>query len=36
MERKWTDGQPYERSRRLKHVAELENKELYKEFSKEY
>ncbi len=24
---KWTDGQPYERSRRLKHVQEIENKE---------
>ena len=24
---KWTDGQPYERSRRLKHVQELENRE---------
>jgi hypothetical protein len=24
---KWTDGQPYERSRRLKHVQEMENKE---------
>jgi hypothetical protein len=27
MEKKWTNGQPYERSRRLKHVQELENKE---------
>lgn len=24
---KWTDGKPYERSRRLKHVQELENRE---------
>jgi hypothetical protein len=24
---KWTDGQPYERSRRLKHLQEMENKE---------
>jgi hypothetical protein len=31
MEKKWTDGQPYERSRRLKHVIELENKEFGKE-----
>ena len=31
MERKWTTGQPYERSRRLKHVQELENKEFGKE-----
>ena len=27
MEWKWTKGEPYERSRRLKHVAILENKE---------
>jgi hypothetical protein len=27
MEWKWTKGEPYERSRRLKHVQELENKE---------
>ena len=31
MERKWTDGQPYERSRRLKHMIEIENKELNKD-----
>lgn len=31
MEKKWTDGKPYERSRRLKHVAEMENKEFSKE-----
>lgn len=30
MERKWTNGEPYERSRRLKHVAELENKQFSK------
>jgi len=24
---KWTDGQPYERSRRLKHLQEMENQE---------
>ena len=30
MERKWTNGEPYERSRRLKHLAELENKEFTK------
>jgi hypothetical protein len=28
MERKWTNGEPYERSRRLKHVAELETKDV--------
>ena len=31
MEWKWTKSEPYERSRRLKHVAELENKEFSKE-----
>lgn len=31
MEWKWTKGEPYERSRRLKHVMELENKEFSKE-----
>lgn len=31
MERKWTDNQPYERSRRLKHVQELENKSFSEE-----
>ena len=28
---KWTKGEPYERSRRLKHVEELENEEFTKE-----
>jgi hypothetical protein len=27
MEKKWTNGKPYERSRRLKHLQQLENKE---------
>ena len=27
MEWKWTKGEPYERSRRLKHVQDIENKE---------
>jgi len=31
MEWKWTKGEPYERSRRLKHVQELENKEFSKQ-----
>jgi hypothetical protein len=31
MEWKWTKGESYERSRRLKHVQELENKEFSKE-----
>ena len=31
MEWKWTKGEPYERSRRLKHLQELENKEFSKE-----
>lgn len=31
MERKWTDGQPYERSRRLKHLIQMENEEYAKE-----
>jgi len=31
MERKWTNGEPYERSRRLKHVIEMETKEFSKE-----
>jgi len=31
MEWKWTKGEPYERSRRLKHVQELENKQFSKE-----
>ncbi len=30
MEWKWTKGEPYERSRRLKHVQELENEEFSK------
>ena len=28
---KWTKGEPYERSRRLKHVQELENKQFSKD-----
>jgi hypothetical protein len=32
MERKWTNGKPYERSRRMKHVQEIENKEFSKQF----
>ncbi len=31
MEWKWTKGEPYERSRRLKHVQELENKQFSEE-----
>ena len=31
MEWKWTKGEPYERSRRLKHVQEIENKEFSQE-----
>jgi hypothetical protein len=31
MEWKWTNGEPYERSRRLKHMVEQENKEFSKE-----
>jgi hypothetical protein len=34
MEWKWTKGEPYERSRRLKHVQELENKEFSQEMEK--
>ena len=34
MELKWTNGQPYERSRRLKHIEEIENKEFSKELEK--
>lgn len=30
-ERKWTDGQPYERSRRMKHQLEMEDEEYKKE-----
>ena len=33
MEWKWTKGEPYERSRRLKHVQEIENKEFSKELA---
>ena len=35
MEWKWTKGEPYERSRRLKHVAEIENQEFNKEVEKD-
>jgi len=35
MESKWTNGEPYERSRRLKHCAELENQEFTKEVEKD-
>jgi hypothetical protein len=31
MEWKWTNGKPYERSRRMKHVQEIENKEFSKQ-----
>ena len=31
MNRKWTYGQPYERSRRMKHQIQLENEEYVKE-----
>jgi len=31
MEWKWTKGEPYERSRRQKHVQEIENKEFSKD-----
>ncbi len=31
MEWKWTKGEPYERSRRLKHVQELDNKQFSKD-----
>jgi hypothetical protein len=34
MEKKWTNGKPYERSRRLKHVQEIENNEFSKELEK--
>lgn len=30
MNSKWTDGQPYERSRRMKHQIEIENQEFSK------
>ena len=35
MEWKWTKGEPYERSRRLKHVQELENKQFSKDMETE-
>jgi len=35
MEWKWTKGEPYERSRRQKHVIELENKEFSEELEKD-
>jgi len=31
MEKKWTDGQPYERSRRLKHQIKLESEKFSKD-----
>jgi hypothetical protein len=31
---KWTDGQPYERSRRLKHQIQMENEEFSKNMDK--
>ena len=31
---KWTDGQPYERSRRMKHQIEMENQEFSKNMEK--
>jgi hypothetical protein len=31
MEWKWSNGKPYERSRRLNHIVEIENKEFTKE-----
>ena len=31
MEWKWTKGEPYERSRRLKHLQEVDNKQFSKE-----
>jgi hypothetical protein len=34
MEWKWTDGQPYERSRRMKHQIQLENENFSKEQEK--
>ena len=30
MNRKWTDGQPYERSRRMKHQIQMEQEEFSK------
>ena len=35
MEWKWTKGEPYERSRRLKHVVEIENKQFSKELEQD-
>ena len=31
MEWKWSNGKPYERTRRLKHIEEIENKEFVKD-----
>jgi hypothetical protein len=31
MEKKWTDGQPYERSRRMKHQTKIENEKFSKD-----
>jgi len=31
---KWTDGQPYERSRRMKHQIQMENEEFKKDMDK--
>lgn len=35
MEWKWTKGEPYERSRRLKHSIEIENKQFSKELEQD-
>jgi hypothetical protein len=35
MEWKWTKGEPYERSRRLKQVVEIENQQFSKEVEKD-
>ena len=35
MEWKWTRGEPYERTRRMKHQQEIENKEFSKETEKD-
>jgi hypothetical protein len=34
MERKWTDGKPYERTRRMKHQIQIENEEFSKNMDK--
>jgi hypothetical protein len=34
MDLKWTDGKPYERSRRMKHQIEIENQEFSKNLEK--